>query len=180
MTAGSSRGVRLDPLALPVRFTAIDARADEQLRFVELHRERVVLRRAVKGIHMAVTVKVAAFLGVALRVTPSERGSRVSVCLEHRDPGLCVPLAVGGDELIAQWQLWARVLALPLLVVDRTDADQHPLERAGPVQFAAAPRRRRQTAIKSRRSFTLARRRRGLVPKIKPAYADENELTVPR
>ncbi len=32
MPAGSSRAVRLDPLALPVRFAAIDAAADERMR----------------------------------------------------------------------------------------------------------------------------------------------------
>src|SRR5437588_12071821 len=48
--AGSGRALRLDPLALPVRFTASDARADERIRYVELNRERVVLRRAVRGI----------------------------------------------------------------------------------------------------------------------------------
>ena len=43
-SVGSSRVLRLDPLALPLRFTAADARADERVRHVELSRERVVLR----------------------------------------------------------------------------------------------------------------------------------------
>ena len=43
----SSCTARLDPLALPVRFTANDAVADERMRHIELHRERVILRRAV-------------------------------------------------------------------------------------------------------------------------------------
>ena len=166
--AGSSRCVRLDPLTLPVRFMANDARADQQLRLVELDRERVVLRRAVQGIRMAVNVPVASFLGVALRVGGAEEGSRVSVCLEHRDPGLCVPLATGaGDELMVEWQLWARVLHLPLLLVDRTGALREPFRRIGLLRFGiTAPRRRRQTAIKTRRSFLPSRRRRGLATKI--------------
>jgi uncharacterized protein DUF6101 len=182
VSAGASRGVRLDPLTLPVRFMASDARADQQLRFVELHRERVVLHRAVRGIAMAVTVPVASFLGVALRIATSEEGSRVSVCLEHRDPGLCVPLATGGgDEVVVEWQLWARVLRLPLLVVDRTGALREPFRRIGSVQFGAtAPRRRRQTAIKARRSFLPQRRRRGLMPEPAVAVRAEPELTVPR
>lgn len=116
---------------------------------------------------MAVNVPVASFLGVALRVAPGEEGSRVSVCLEHRDPGLCVPLATGAsDEVMVEWQLWARVLRLPLLLVDRTGALREPFRRIGPVRFGVtAPRRRRQTAIKARRSFLPTRRRRGLVPK---------------
>jgi len=174
ITAGSSRCVRLDPLTLPVRFMASDARADQQMRLVELHRERVVLRRAVQGIHMAVNVPVASFLGVALRVATTVEGSRISVCLEHRDPGLCVPLASGaGDELMVEWQLWARVLRLPLLLVDRTGALREPFRRIGLVRFGVtAPRRRRQTAIKTRRSFMPSRRRRGLAAKIAPAPGD--------
>jgi Family of unknown function (DUF6101) len=173
--AGSSRYVRLDPLTLPVRFMASDARADQQMRLVELHRERVVLRRAVQGIHMAVNVPVASFLGVALRVATTEEGSRISVCLEHRDPGLCVPLASGaGDEVMVEWQLWARVLHLPLLLVDRTGALREPFRRIGLVRFGVtAPRRRRQTAIKTRRSFMPSRRRRGLATKIARAHGDD-------
>jgi len=59
--------LRLDPLSLPVSFEAHDTRADGGVRQIELHRERVVLRRALHGIQMAVTVRVRDFLGVALR-----------------------------------------------------------------------------------------------------------------
>ena len=75
MPAGSSRAVRLDPLALPVRFAASDAGADERVRWVELDRERVVLRRAVRGIPMAIQLPVHAFLGVALRLVATEGAS---------------------------------------------------------------------------------------------------------
>src|SRR5262245_31140205 len=72
---GSSRSERLDPLALPVRFTASDAGADERMRQIELTRDHVVLRRAVRGIHMRVNLRVSAFLGLALRLMPSEPGT---------------------------------------------------------------------------------------------------------
>ena len=62
--AGSSRDERLDPFALPLRFVAVDHTADERVRLVELHRERVVLRRALHGIKMAVQLPVASYLGV--------------------------------------------------------------------------------------------------------------------
>ena len=54
--AGSSRVQRLDPFALPVRFAASDAGADERVRDVELHRERVVVRRSVAGMRMALNL----------------------------------------------------------------------------------------------------------------------------
>ncbi|MDU6833209.1 MAG: hypothetical protein E6417_24655, partial [Bradyrhizobium sp.] len=57
-SAGSGRAVRLDPLSLPVSFSAHDTRADGGIRQVELHRERVVLRRAVSGMRMAVNLRV--------------------------------------------------------------------------------------------------------------------------
>ncbi|MGA2292887.1 MAG: hypothetical protein ABSG20_31280, partial [Bradyrhizobium sp.] len=64
--AGSSRALRLDPLSLPVNFDAHDTRADGGVRQIELHRERVILRRALHGMRMAVKLRVCDFLGVAL------------------------------------------------------------------------------------------------------------------
>ncbi|MEA2976837.1 MAG: hypothetical protein QOF19_2357, partial [Alphaproteobacteria bacterium] len=83
--AGSSRALRLDPFALPVRFRASDAGADERVRFIELHRERVVLRRSVQGMPTAINLPMSAFLGVAVRVIAPDDGDTGSVCiaLEH-------------------------------------------------------------------------------------------------
>ncbi len=66
--AGSGRALRLDPFALPVRFAASDAAADGRVREVELHRERVVVRRSLAGMRMALNMPVAAFAGVGLRL----------------------------------------------------------------------------------------------------------------
>src|SRR5882757_9054591 len=93
-SAGSSRTARLDPLALPVRFTASDAVADERVRHVELHRERVILRRAVQGMRIALNVPVKAFRGVSIRLVPEagEQPAGVAVYLEHIDPALSIEL----------------------------------------------------------------------------------------
>ena len=48
MPAGSGRVERLDPFALPVQFEDADPFADGQVRMVEMHRERLVLRRALQ------------------------------------------------------------------------------------------------------------------------------------
>src|SRR5262245_53319692 len=115
---GSSRGERLDPFALPVRFTALDAGADGRSRDVELTRERVVLRRAVRGMRMAVNLPVTAFLGIALRLLPAAGGApeRATVSLEHRDCGLSVPLFATSDwrDAVAGGRPWARGRKRPL------------------------------------------------------------------
>jgi Family of unknown function (DUF6101) len=107
--AGSSRALRLDPLSLPVRFDAHDSRADGGVRQIELHRERVVLRRAVHGMQMAVNVRVTDFLGVALRGIDDAQ----MLVLAHRDPSLTIPLCVSSDrdEIAVAWRMWSEIFA---------------------------------------------------------------------
>jgi len=181
LAAGSSRRLRLDPMALPVRFTASDASADHHQRQVELSRERVVLHRAVRGIRMAVNVPVSSFLGIAVRMVPANGrgGGAVSVSLEHRDPGLSVPLFVAADttDVIAEWQLWARVFGLPLLVADLKGNLREAFRRIGAVRVAQpAPRRRRRNVIKARRPSVLLRRRPGDCRIAPPVHRDEREI----
>src|ERR1700690_4303146 len=106
LPAGSGRALRLDPFALPVRFAASDAAADERVRHVELHRERVVVRRSLAGMRMALNMPVSAFTGVAIRLLPG--GAQASVILEHKDPALAAPLYVSAeaDEALVQWRVW--------------------------------------------------------------------------
>ncbi len=165
-SAGSSRSARLDPLALPLRFTASDAVADLRVRHVELHRERVILRRAVQGMRIALNVPVTAFLGIAIRLIPAidAEPARVAVMLEHRDPALSIELftAPHSDDVIAEWRLWGRVLGLPLLVTGSDGTLSEPFRRIGAVRLnAAAPRRRRRSPLAKRRPRFLMRRRLG-------------------
>ena len=143
--AGSSRVLRLDPLSLPVSFDAHDVRADGGVRRIELHRERVVLRRAVQGMRMAINVRVSDFRGIALRGIDDAQ----MLVLVHRDPSLTIPLCVSSDrdEISAAWQIWSDIFTLPQL----------PEEKA----CEPAPRRRRRNAIRSRRPKFLVRRRGG-------------------
>jgi hypothetical protein len=161
--AGSSRILRLDPFSLPVSFEAGDARADEHTRFVELARDRVVVRRAVAGIRMAAASPVASYLGVAIRLLPPDATSDggVAVVLEHSDPGLSVPVFVAPDgvDALAEWQSWSSVLGLPLLVRDADGSLREPFARMGGVRLAKAqPRRRRHTALRKRRPRLPLRR----------------------
>ena len=100
IAAGSGRAwacpQRLDPFSLPVRFEAADEAADERRCVVDLHRERVVLRRSVRGMRMALNMPVTAFRGVAIRLCGEFAGNSaptsIAVVLEHPDPALSLPL----------------------------------------------------------------------------------------
>jgi len=183
--AGSSRILRLDPSALPARFRAFDDGADERVRFVELHRERVVLRRAVRGIRMAVSLPVAAFLGVAIRILPDperDGGGIVAVVLEHNDPALSVPVFVAfdGADVVAEWQLWARVLGRPLLVADDSGRLREPFRRLGRLRFVeAGARRRRRGPMKGRRPLILFRRGIASRPAAPVVHRGEREIIAP-
>ncbi|MDX3972112.1 MAG: DUF6101 family protein [Bradyrhizobium sp.] len=156
--AGSSRSLRLDPLSLPVRFDAHDPRADGHVRQIELHRERVVLRRAVRGMQMAINVRVADFTGVALRGNDEAQ----TLVLVHRDPSLSIPLLVGADadEIAQAWAIWSEIFALPQL----DEGARKP-----------APRRRRANAIRARRPKFLMRRRTGMAREL-PVHRGEREI----
>jgi len=158
--AGASRALRLDPLSLPVSFDAHDARADGGVRKIELHRERVVLHRAVHGMRMAINVRVRDFLGVALRGIDDAQ----MLVLVHRDPSLSIPLGASSDrdEISAAWQMWSEIFALPQLPEDK------PCE--------PATRRRRHNAIRARRPKFLVRRRGGDL--LNPANLHQGEREI--
>jgi hypothetical protein len=180
LPAGSSRALRLDPYALPVRYAASDAAADERVRDIELHRERVVVRRAVRGMRMALNLPVSAFLGIVVRILPpeGEEQAAIAVVLEHKDPALALPLFISGesDDALVLWHSWARVLGLPLLVTENGSL-REPFPRLGQVSVEApCPRRRRRSALKRRRPSILLRRRPGKMSESPSVHRDEWEI----
>jgi Family of unknown function (DUF6101) len=157
---------RLDPFSLPVRFTAADAAADEHLCIVDLHRERVVLRRSVRGMRMAVNLPVAAYRGVAIRLSNDigKPQQTIAVVLEHADPALSLPLfcSAEADEIVAEWQSWSHVLGLPLLIRENDGTLREPFPRLGRLRIEVPTwRRRRRSAVARRRPSRLLRRRVG-------------------
>ena len=159
--AGSSRALRLDPLSLPIAFDARDVRADGGVRQVEIHRERVVLRRAVQGMRMAVNVRVSDFLGIGLRGVDHDAQM---LALVHRDPSLTIPLLISADraELDAASATWSEILGLPQLPEE---------QRCEP----AARRRRRNIIAKCRPRF-LVRRRAGDASREPSVHRGEREI----
>jgi hypothetical protein len=152
--------LRLGPLSLPVSFDAHDVRADGGVRQIELHRERVVLRRALHGMRMAVNISVNDFLGVALRCNDDAQ----MLVLAHRDPSLTIPLCISSDreEIATAWQMWSEIFSLPQLPEDKV---REP-----------AARRRRHNAIRARRPKFLVRRRRGEL--LNPANLHQGEREI--
>jgi hypothetical protein len=151
--------LRLDPLSLPVSFAAHDIRADGGVRQIELHRERVILRRAVHGMRMAINVRVCDFLGIAMRTN----GDGQMLVLVHRDPSLSIPLCVSTEreEIASAWQTWCDIFSLPQL----HDTSREP-----------TPRRRRRNAIRARRPKFLVRRRVGGLLNAAGNYRGEREI----
>jgi len=157
---GSSGALRLDPHSLPIRFDAHDQRADGSVRHIELHRERVVLHRALRGMRMAINVRVSDFLGVAVRGLDDTK----MLVLAHRDTALSIPLCVSSDrvEIDTAWQMWSAIFALPQLPEEKV---REP-----------ALRRRRHNAVRGRRPKFLVRRRAGGLLGDAGVYQGEREI----
>jgi hypothetical protein len=188
--------LRLDPFSLPVRFETADATADGRRCVVDLHRERVVLRRSVRGMRMALNMPVAAFRGIAIRLIGQsvqdttdqggfDRGKSehapagIAVVLEHADPALSVPLfsAPEADDIVAEWQSWGRVLGLPLLVAEGDGSLREPFARLGALRIEPPTwRRRRRSAIARRRPSRLLRRQPGKLPAAPVVHRGEREI----
>jgi hypothetical protein len=184
IAAGSSRRARLDPFSLPVRFAIADEAADERLRIVDLHPQRVVLRRSVRGMRMAVTLPLTAFRGVAIRLAGRADGSpsAIAVVLEHGDPALSLPLfaADESDDIVAEWQSWGRVLGLPLLIAERDGSLREPFARVGAVRRETpACRRRRRSAVARRHPSMLLRRPPGGWLSVPTVHRGEREIIAP-
>ncbi|HUL89709.1 MAG TPA: DUF6101 family protein [Pseudolabrys sp.] len=179
--AGSGRALRLDPFGLPVRFSASDASADGRVREVELHRERVVIRRSLSGMRMALNMPVAAYDGISLRLVRDQCGVEdvLAVVLKHRDPALTLPLFVTSqpDEALAEWRAWSQVLGVPLLLAEQTTASQIANAQLGELHIERPrPRRRCRSALKHRRPSILLRRGYGKMTGRTPVHRGEREI----
>lgn len=179
LPAGSGRNLRLDPFALPVRFPARDAGADGQMRQVELDRDRVVLRRAVRGMRMKIRLAVDAFVGITL--VAAEDGPAASIVLDHSDPALSIPLLDHApvDEATMMWRAWGRVLGLSLRQRDAGGNVRQVSTGRRAIHVGKdkdTGRRRRRSAIKKRRPSILMRRKPGRHIGLSAVHRGEREI----
>ena len=163
--AGSSRDERLDPFRLPVLFAVEDNTADWRLRTVELASERVVLRRTLRGMKMAISLPISNYLGIALQINPpASPNGVVEIALEHSDHAFSVPLcrADHACDVVADWQSWSSVLGIPSLLVETDGGLREAFARVGALRVRSPTwRRRRRSAISGRRPGILQRRKPG-------------------
>jgi hypothetical protein len=139
------------------------------------------MRRSLAGMRMALNMPVSAFAGVALRLTPGVDGAiaTVAVVLEHKDPGLTLPLFVSaeGDDAMAEWRCWSQVLGLPQLIPDDEGGFREPFARMGGVRLERVrPRRRRHGALKRRRPTMPLRRKAARLTDAAPVHRGEREI----
>jgi hypothetical protein len=183
--------VRLDPYALPHRFrydTGTDPRSGKPMGPAAVFLEKnmaSICRRLPSGIPMAMRLPMAAFEGVAVRLVADRIGADGDVDgdglavveLMHRDPQLSLPLSVAADltEVAADWKAWARVLGLPMLLVE-ADGSWRAIEaRVGQVVVGAVRPRRARSVLNGRRPRFLTRRKVGVKPAT-PVMIAKNEL----
>jgi len=164
LAAGIGASLRLDPAQLPTRYAAPDRGADSGQRSIDLHADRVVIRRTASGARMKLQLRVSAYRGVAVRIgdRPGSAGDTIEVVLVHADPALSVPLVQvpAADDVVADWQRWGQALSLPLLVEEHDGSMREAFPRLGGVMLGQpGPRRRRRSTLKDRRPSALMRRK---------------------
>ena len=162
-TVGSSRSFRLDPHTLPARSSPYIGGAAEAAFIIE--RERAIVRRPAEAGAATMSIPVAAYRGVSVRMEAvGDNGDvRGFVELLHADPALTLQLTVTEipEEMAEDWQAWARVLGLPLLIIGQDGSVGEPLMQIGGVVIAPSKPRRRYSYFAGRRPRFLTRRKTG-------------------
>jgi hypothetical protein len=151
---------------------------------VEIDRDRVLVHRTVRGVRMRLNLPLAAFLGVAVRLMPArvEEDDAIAIVLEHRDSTLSVPLHIASetDSVVADWQLWGRVLRQRLLVAEGDGTLREPFATIGPLMRGEVGRRRRRhTVLKGRRPKIYSRRAQTRLPENAVVHRGEREIIAP-
>lgn len=129
-----------NPGQLPITFKATvepfqsGARSQSEIGVV-LDRDQVQTVEMVGPVRVRRQYATSDFDGIAVVIRPVNSDlPRMRLELRHRRNGLCIPLLDADDltDIVAEWQLWAKALALPLLMAD---------EDTGLSRVANAPQR---------------------------------------
>lgn len=162
---------RVDPTALPVRFSAVSptGRRPSERRvsgrmMVHLNDDCVIMQRTLaNGLPIKLSMDMNVYRGVAARIEPIADSETTYVRLEllHADPSLCVPLSCGTnfDQIAVDWQAWSQRLHLPMLLIEAdgtvTNAPRSEAVAGDPKMF---DRRRNHTTVARRGRFQRRRK----------------------
>lgn len=159
----SGRAERPDPYLLPASFVAASrGGAPGEMAKVVIDGNRVTM--AAGGRTIALPIRH--YRGVAVRMEARDGDAGIlTVILElnHADPRLSVTLAEAEDpaDIVADWQAWARSLALPMYVVEADGSLTEPIPQLGAVTVTRPAPRRRHAFFAARRPRFLVRRKTG-------------------
>lgn len=159
---------RVDPMALPARMPV----AGKSMT-ATIEPSRVTFRRGGAGRPpLYVTVPMSCYQGVVM--THGAEGLRL--VLRHRNSDLDLPLmeARGDEDIVADWQSWARVLALPALIEDEDGSLHDPFPRLGDLRVGRSRARRANTFFRERRPSKLMFRQVG--GEMGPVHRGEREI----
>ncbi len=156
---------RLDPTRLPQQ-VSYAPRDSANTVTITVGKNGATMKRHLEmsGLPLNIALPSRAFRGVAARAM--ELGpdtAMVTLELLHEDEALCVPLRVGHDlaAIARDWQLWAEILKLPMMIVD-ADGIARDLDDSARTVIAGKSHERRHNAFfAQRRPRFLARRRLG-------------------
>lgn len=159
------RDLRLDPHALPARWSVPTEAGAQAVHDAAVYLDRcgVIVKRRLSGLPLTLSLPLAAYRGVAIRLTPEDGGGLVaSVELYHDDPALTLPLAVTRDveAAAADWRQWSEELHRPMLLVE-PDGAITTLTPPASVPIGRPQPRRRTGLLTRRRPRFLVRRRPG-------------------
>ena len=174
---GSSPLFRLDPLRLPMSFTAADPAADGGSREIGVTRNGIEFRRSVSGVQMRVHLPFSEFQGIAVRVlAPGGSEPVIFLSLEHGDDALSVLLQAteNSDECAEDARKWSRVTGRPILIADEDGRLRNPAAVRN--RAPASPRRKRRSALRNRRTAIRLRSQRTNRLIEESIYSGEREI----
>lgn len=170
-------GFRLNPFSLPARFEAGQSGSAAPMASVYLDDQVAIVRRRVAGLPLNIKIPVKMYRGVAIRYDVTRDGPATGdLFLVHRDPALHLPLSRGDDpaNLSVDWQSWARLFGLPLLVEDETGRLVPARTYLGKLAVLPQRDRRYHAQFAERRPRFLTRRKTG--PKGRRAVVAGREI----
>lgn len=174
---GSSLLFRLDPLRLPVSFTAADPAADGGSREIGISRDGVEFRRTVRGVHMRVQLPFSEFKGIAVRVLAIGGGEPVIfLSIEHEDDALSVLLEASEDsgDCAVSARKWSRITGRPILIAGKDGRLHNPASMRR--NFNSNGRRKRRSALRYRRTSVRLRSQRAASAIDRSVHAGEREI----